>query len=37
MRNSQDGIYSNGGSKSKVKLRKSGSGYVGRLAMGVRT
>lgn len=35
-RNSQDSIYRGGGSKSVVKLRKSGSGYVGRLTMGVQ-
>jgi hypothetical protein len=37
MRNAQDGIYSNGGSRSRLKLTKRGTAYVGRLTMGVRT
>jgi protocatechuate 3,4-dioxygenase beta subunit len=37
MRNSQDGIYSNGGSQSLVQLAKEASGYTGTLTLGVRT
>jgi protocatechuate 3,4-dioxygenase beta subunit len=35
MRNSTDSIFRNGGSKSMLKLAKSGNGYTGRIAMGV--
>ncbi len=35
-RNAADSIYRNGGSKSLLKLAKSGSGYVGALTMGVQ-
>ncbi len=34
-RNATDSIFRNGGSKSMLKLAKSGSGYVARMAMGV--
>ena len=34
-RNATDSIYRNGGSKSMLKLAKSGSGYVGTILMGV--
>lgn len=34
--NSSDGIYSQGGEQSTVKLARSGRGYLGRLALGVR-
>src|SRR3954463_1064366 len=33
--NAADSIYRNGGSKGLLKLRKSGSGYVGAIAMGL--
>jgi protocatechuate 3,4-dioxygenase beta subunit len=33
--NAADSIYRNGGSKGLLKLAKSGSGYVGSIAMGV--
>ncbi len=36
-RNAADSIYRNGGSKSVVKLTKSGSAYIGRVTMGVQT
>jgi protocatechuate 3,4-dioxygenase beta subunit len=35
MRNAQDSIFVNGGSKSLLKVRKQGTGYVGTLTMGV--
>ena len=35
-RNANDSIFVNGGSKSIPKLTKSGTGYVGRVAMGVQ-
>jgi protocatechuate 3,4-dioxygenase beta subunit len=35
-RNANDSVYRGGGSKSILKLAKSGSGYVGTLAMGVQ-
>jgi protocatechuate 3,4-dioxygenase beta subunit len=35
--NSADGIYAQGGRESTVALRPRGKGYVGRLAMGVRS
>jgi protocatechuate 3,4-dioxygenase beta subunit len=34
-RNATDSIYRNGGSRSMLKLTKSGMGYVGRITMGV--
>jgi protocatechuate 3,4-dioxygenase beta subunit len=34
-RNAQDSIFRNGGSKSMLSLKRSGSGYVGSIAMGV--
>jgi protocatechuate 3,4-dioxygenase beta subunit len=34
-RNAQDSIYVNGGSRSLLAVSKSGSGYVGRITMGV--
>jgi protocatechuate 3,4-dioxygenase beta subunit len=34
-RNANDSIYVNGGSKSMLRVAKSGSGYVGRVTMGV--
>jgi protocatechuate 3,4-dioxygenase beta subunit len=37
VRNANDSIFVNGGSKSIVRLRKSGSGYVGAITMGVHT
>jgi protocatechuate 3,4-dioxygenase beta subunit len=33
--NASDSIFRNGGSKGMLKLEKSGTGYVGRIAMGV--
>lgn len=35
-RNAADSIFRNGGKRSLLKLRKSGSGYVGSIAMGVQ-
>jgi len=35
--NSADGIYAQGGRQSTVALKRSGDGYLGRLAMGVRS
>ncbi len=35
--NEDDGVYSNGGSQSKLALTKQGNGYVGRLSLGVST
>ena len=35
VRNASDSIFRNGGSKSMLKLVRSGSGYVGRITMGV--
>jgi protocatechuate 3,4-dioxygenase beta subunit len=35
--NSADMVFGSGGRKSMLRLAKSGSGYVGRLALGVRT
>ena len=35
-RNAADSIYRNGGKRSTLKLAKSGSGYVGSIAMGVQ-
>jgi protocatechuate 3,4-dioxygenase beta subunit len=35
VRNAQDAIFVNGGKKSLLAVRKSGSGYVGSIAMGV--
>jgi protocatechuate 3,4-dioxygenase beta subunit len=34
-RNANDSIYVNGGSKSLLRVVKSGSGYIGRITMGV--
>jgi hypothetical protein len=36
MTNEQDQVYASGGRQSTLRIAKSGSGYVGRLAMGVR-
>ena len=36
VRNANDSIYVNGGQKSVLSVKKSGSGYVGTIAMGVR-
>ena len=35
--NAQDSIFNSGGAESTLRLTKQGSGYVGRLALGVRT
>jgi hypothetical protein len=35
-RNVADSIYRTGGRRSTLKLRKSGTGYVGSITMGVR-
>jgi protocatechuate 3,4-dioxygenase beta subunit len=35
--NASDAIYAGGGAKSLLALRRHGSGYVGRLTMGVRS
>jgi protocatechuate 3,4-dioxygenase beta subunit len=35
VRNPQDAIYRNGGRRSTLTVRRSGSGYVGAIAMGV--
>jgi protocatechuate 3,4-dioxygenase beta subunit len=35
-RNTTDGIFRNGGSRSMLSLRRSGAGYVGSIAMGVQ-
>ena len=35
-RNAQDSIFVNGGRRGMVAVRKSGTGYVGSIAMGVR-
>ena len=35
LRNAGDSIFRNGGSRSLLALTKSGSGYVGRITMGV--
>ena len=35
-RNANDSIFVNGGSKSIMRLTKSGSGYIGRVTMGVQ-
>ena len=35
LRNATDSIFRNGGSRSMLRLAKSGSGYVARVAMGV--
>jgi protocatechuate 3,4-dioxygenase beta subunit len=37
VRNANDSIFVNGGSKSMLKLARRGSGYVGTIAMGVHT
>jgi protocatechuate 3,4-dioxygenase beta subunit len=36
VRNSQDGIYGQGGKRSTLALGKRGSGYVGRITMGIK-
>jgi protocatechuate 3,4-dioxygenase beta subunit len=36
-RNSQDNIYANGGKRSTLRVVRSGSRYVGRLTLGVKT
>jgi protocatechuate 3,4-dioxygenase beta subunit len=36
-RNATDSIFRNGGSRSMLKLARSGSGYIGRITMGVQT
>jgi len=36
VRNPQDAIYRNGGRRSTLTVRRSGSGYVGAIAMGVQ-
>jgi len=35
-RNAEDGIYQNGGRSSTLKLKRSGSGYLGSITMGVQ-
>jgi protocatechuate 3,4-dioxygenase beta subunit len=35
--NAQDMVYGNGGKQSTLRLSKHGTGYIGRLALGVRT
>jgi protocatechuate 3,4-dioxygenase beta subunit len=35
-RNADDSIYRNGGSRSTLKLRRNGSGYIGSITMGVQ-
>jgi protocatechuate 3,4-dioxygenase beta subunit len=37
VRNADDSIFRNGGNKGLVRLKKSGSGYVATIAMGVHT
>ena len=37
VRNASDAIFRNGGSRSMLKVARSGSGYVARIAMGVQT
>jgi hypothetical protein len=34
-RNASDSIYRNGGSRSLLRIARSGKGYVGRITMGV--
>jgi protocatechuate 3,4-dioxygenase beta subunit len=36
VRNASDSIYRNGGGKSLLSVRRHGSGYVGRITMGVQ-
>ena len=36
-RNASDSIFRNGGSRSLLRLARKGSGYVGRITMGVQT
>lgn len=36
-RNASDSIFRNGGSRSLLRLARAGSGYVGRITMGVQT
>jgi protocatechuate 3,4-dioxygenase beta subunit len=35
VRNASDSVYRNGGKRSLLRLRRSGSGYVGTIKMGV--
>jgi hypothetical protein len=35
-RNAADSIYRNGGRRSTLKVKKSGTGYVGSITMGVQ-
>jgi len=35
VRNATDAIFRNGGSRSMLKLSRSGAGYVGAIALGV--
>jgi hypothetical protein len=35
MLNASDSIYVNGGSRSMLKVKKSGTGYAGAITMGV--
>jgi protocatechuate 3,4-dioxygenase beta subunit len=37
VRNANDAIFRNGGSKSLLTLRKNGAGYIGSITMGVQT
>jgi protocatechuate 3,4-dioxygenase beta subunit len=37
IRNANDSVYRNGGSKSLMKLKRSGAAYVGSITMGVNT
>jgi hypothetical protein len=36
VRNAQDTIYANGGRQSTLTIRRTGSGYVAAITMGVR-
>ena len=36
VRNADDSIYQNGGSRSLLRMRTAGKGYVGSISMGVR-
>jgi protocatechuate 3,4-dioxygenase beta subunit len=36
VRNADDGIYGNGGSRSLLRMRRQGTGYLGTISMGVR-
>jgi hypothetical protein len=37
VRNAGDSIYADGGSRSLLRMRTAGKGYVGAISMGVRT